>query len=75
MKKNSFLHGALLLIIAAIVTKVVGAFYRIPLTNLIGAEGMGLYQIIFPLYHLYLSEQYSQLHKLAECNANKHKLQ
>lgn len=29
--------------------------YRIPLTNLIGAEGMGLYHLVFPLYTLLLA--------------------
>lgn len=54
MKKKSFLYGAMLLTISAIISKVLGAIYRIPLTNLIGSEGIGIYQIIFPVYALLL---------------------
>jgi len=54
MKKKSFLYGAMLLTISAIISKVLGAIYRIPLTNLIGSEGIGIYQMIFPVYALLL---------------------
>ncbi|MEI3523915.1 MAG: oligosaccharide flippase family protein [Anaerotignum sp.] len=33
-------------------TKCMGFFYRIFMSNYIGAEGMGLYQLILPLYTL-----------------------
>lgn len=52
MSKNSFLKGAAILGIAGILTKVLGAFYRIPLSNLIGTEGLGYYQTAYPLYTL-----------------------
>lgn len=52
MSKNSFLKGAAILGIAGIMTKVLGAFYRIPLSNLIGTEGLGYYQTAYPLYTL-----------------------
>ncbi|MDO5707796.1 MAG: polysaccharide biosynthesis protein [Andreesenia angusta] len=52
MSKNSFLKGAAILGIAGLMTKVLGAFYRIPLSNLIGAEGVGYYQTAYPLYTL-----------------------
>ena len=57
MKKleNSLIKGALFLSIGGFITKVIGALYRIPLTNLLGAEGIGLYQMVFPLYSLLLT--------------------
>lgn len=54
MKKQSFLTGAFILALAGIVTRVFGAIYRIPLTWLIGSEGMGLYGMSYPLYAMLL---------------------
>ena len=48
--KGSLLGGALILSIGGILSKIIGAFYRIPLTNILGSEGMGLYQLVFPYY-------------------------
>ncbi len=47
---SSFLSGAGIIAAGGLISKVIGAFYRIPLTNLIGAEGIGLYQMVFPVY-------------------------
>ena len=52
---NKLLSGALVLSLGGLLTKVLGAFYRIPLTNLLGAEGIGIYQAVFPLYSLLLT--------------------
>ena len=54
-KKDSFLKGAFILGMAGIIVKVMGAFFRIPLGNLIGAEGMGYYQAAYPVYTLFLT--------------------
>ncbi|MEG0180432.1 MAG: polysaccharide biosynthesis protein [Terrisporobacter sp.] len=54
-KKESFLKGALILGMAGIIVKIMGAFFRIPLANLIGAEGMGYYQVVYPVYTLFLT--------------------
>ena len=53
--KESFLKGALILGMAGIVVKIMGAFFRIPLGNLIGAEGMAYYQAVYPVYTLFLT--------------------
>jgi stage V sporulation protein B len=42
MSKKSFVGGAAILGVAGVLTKLIGAFYRIPLTNIIGTEGMGI---------------------------------
>ncbi|MBR2967249.1 MAG: polysaccharide biosynthesis protein [Clostridia bacterium] len=44
-----------MLAVMSIIAKGVGVLYRIPLTNVLGAEGIGLYQMIFPLYSLILA--------------------
>ena len=48
--KESFLKGALILGAAGVVVKIMGAFFRIPLGNLIGSTGMGYYQAVYPVY-------------------------
>lgn len=50
MNKNSFLKGAAILGIAGIIAKILSAFYRIPLANFMGTEGIGYYQTAYPLY-------------------------
>ncbi len=51
-KKSGILKGALILTIAGMVTKCLGFVFRIYLSGKIGAQGMGLYQLIIPLYML-----------------------
>ena len=46
MKQQSFLKGAAVIPVGGIVAKILGALYRVPLTNLLGGEGMGLYQMV-----------------------------
>jgi stage V sporulation protein B len=55
MVKKSFMQGAVILGAAGIIIKIMGAFFRIPLGNLIGAEGMGYYQTAYPIYVLFLT--------------------
>ncbi|HSH36046.1 polysaccharide biosynthesis protein [Schnuerera sp.] len=55
MTKNNFLKGAAILGIAGAIVKILGAFYRIPLSNIIKTEGMGYYQTAYPLYVLLLT--------------------
>lgn len=52
-KKRMF-TGAAVLLVGSVVAKMLGALYRIPLTNVLGAEGMGMYQLVFPVYALFM---------------------
>ena len=54
MKKRSFLIGAFILAVGGFLAKIIGAFYKIPLTHILGANGMGIYYLVFPLYSLAL---------------------
>ena len=47
---RSFIKGAFLLSAAGIICKLIGAFYRVPLSNILGTEGMGVYQMAYPVY-------------------------
>lgn len=50
-----FLQGALILTVAGIVVKVIGSLNWIFLSWILGGEGIGIYQMAFPLYLLALS--------------------
>ena len=55
MTRENFLKGAAILGIAGVIVKILGAFYRIPISNIIKTEGMGYYQTAYPLYVLLLT--------------------
>ncbi|MGN1097204.1 MAG: oligosaccharide flippase family protein [Christensenellales bacterium] len=52
--KENFLAQAIVLAVGGIVCKIIGAVYRIPLTNALGAEGIGLYQMVYAVYALFI---------------------
>ncbi|MDP4181391.1 MAG: stage V sporulation protein B [Bacillota bacterium] len=52
MSKKSFISGAIILMMAGFIVKIFGFIYRIYLSNLIGSEGIGLFQLISPVYSL-----------------------
>jgi len=54
-RSESFTKSAITLCLIMIFGKVVGAFYRLPLTNILGPLGIGFYQMVFPLYSLILT--------------------
>ena len=53
--QKSFLRNAAILSLGGIVVRTLGAVYRIPLARLIGDEGMGLYQMAYPIYSMLLA--------------------
>ena len=52
---KGLLKGAATIAAGGFLAKVIGALYRIPLTNIIGGRGLGLYQMAYPLYCLLLT--------------------
>lgn len=55
MVKDKFLRGALILTIAGLMVKAIGAVNRILLSRMLGGEGIGLYQMAYPVYLLMTS--------------------
>lgn len=53
--KSGFLKGAAWIAAGGFIAKIIGALYRIPLTNLIGGYGLGLYQMVYPVYCMLLT--------------------
>ncbi|MDD2494530.1 MAG: polysaccharide biosynthesis protein [Tissierellia bacterium] len=54
MSKENFIKSAAILGVAGFIVKILGAVYRLPLTNLIGTEGIGYYQPAYNIYNLLL---------------------
>ena len=53
--KNGFLKGAAWIALGSFIAKAIGGLYRIPLTNILGGEGIGLYQLVYAVYCLFLT--------------------
>ncbi|MBP3305973.1 MAG: polysaccharide biosynthesis protein [Oscillospiraceae bacterium] len=53
-KKQSFLHGTMLLAMSTAIVKVIGAFYSIPLKAIIGDQGFGYYSTAYEIYTILL---------------------
>lgn len=53
LNRRSFLHGFLQLTLSSVLLRGVGMAYRVVLQGRIGAEGMGLYQLIMTVYMLF----------------------
>ncbi|MDB5084044.1 MAG: polysaccharide biosynthesis protein [Bacilli bacterium] len=52
VSRESFLRGALLLIIASITTKILGMVMQVIVNRLLGPEGFGLFRTVWPLLGL-----------------------
>ncbi len=48
--QKSFVKGAAILGFFGLIVKLIGAFFRVPLTNIIGPDGMAYYQAAYPVY-------------------------
>ena len=55
MKHKRFLKNMALITAGSILAKGLGALYRVPLANLLGGYGVGLYQMAYPLFCVLLT--------------------
>lgn len=51
-RKQTILKGTFILTATGLITRVMGFFYRIFLSHTFGESGVGMYQLIFPVYAL-----------------------
>ena len=54
-KKQSFLGGAAILAAAVAVVKIIGAFYKLPLNNILGAQGKTYFNTAYYIYNVLLT--------------------
>ena len=59
LKKQGFLKGSFILIASVIIAKIIGALFKIPLTNMLGGTGMGYfssaYGLFMPVYAFFVT--------------------
>lgn len=55
LEKQSLIKGTIILGIAGIMARFLGIFFRWPLIMLIGDEGVGYYQMSYPLYMFFVA--------------------
>ncbi|MEG0876007.1 MAG: polysaccharide biosynthesis protein [Oscillospiraceae bacterium] len=54
-KNQNYLHGAAILTIAVIITKLLGALYKIPLGDIMDDAGFGHFNVAYNLYNVLLT--------------------
>ena len=54
-KKQSFLGGAAILASAVVIVKLIGAFYKLPLNNILGSTGKTYFQTAYNIYNVLLT--------------------
>ncbi len=52
--KSNFIFQGGILAIAGVITRIIGLFYRVPVTNIIGDEGNGYYAAAYQIYNIML---------------------
>lgn len=72
---QSFLEGALILVVATVIVKVIGAIFKIPLGNLLKEEGFGYFSVAYnmftPLYSLAMAGLPVAVARMVSENATK----
>lgn len=53
-KESNFVVQGSILAVAGIIVRLIGILYRVPMTNIIGDEGMGYYSTAFNVYNIML---------------------
>ena len=54
-KEQNFLHGAVILTAGVIITKILGAIYKIPLGNILGDDGYAYFYSAYSVYNVFLT--------------------
>ena len=49
-KTNSFLSGVFILTISNVLVKIIGLFFKIPISHILGDEGMGYFNAAYTIY-------------------------
>ncbi len=74
-KSQNYLHGAAILTIGVIIMKILGVIYKVPLGNILGDYGYGIFLSTYNVYNIFFTLSTAGLpvalsRMIAEANAN-----
>lgn len=52
---QNFLHGAAIYTVGIVIIKILGAFYKIPLGNILGDDGFNHFDVTYKIYNVFLT--------------------
>lgn len=55
MKGQNFIHGAAILTVGVIIMKILGALYKVPLGNILGDYGYGIFLSTYNVYNIFFT--------------------
>lgn len=54
-KKQNYMHGAIILTAGVLIMKILGAIYKIPLGNILGDSGYGIFYATYNVYNIFFT--------------------
>ena len=54
-KKQNFMHGAAILTVGVVIMKILGAIYKVPLGNILGDYGYGIFLSTYNVYNIFFT--------------------
>ncbi len=54
-KKQNFMHGAAILTVGVVIMKLLGAIYKVPLANILGDYGYGIFLATYNVYNIFFT--------------------
>ena len=54
-KRQNFIHGAAILTVGVIIMKILGAIYKVPLGNILGDYGYGIFLSTYNVYNIFFT--------------------
>ena len=63
IRDNGFMSGVLVLSLSAVIVKIIGLVYKIPMLKLLGSEGMGYFNSAYEIYTLFCIVQPIKIRK------------
>ena len=54
-RKQNFMHGAAILTVGVVIMKILGALYKVPLGNILGDYGFGIFLATYNVYNIFFT--------------------